>query len=225
MRKKDIKRALEQSNNSAPGPDGIPYGAWRGLGDLVATVIHGAFLDLSSDEGQELMQRDYPNFNESLLFFLKKKPVDVTDEGAEVYDPEGVRPLNVTNADNRLIASAIRLVIEPVLGHLITDDQRGFITGRSMMSNLLDVDETMISIAMEGEDSIVIFYDFAAAFPPVEHSLLHSFFRHLGWPSWLLNMIKILYLCNFCQICIGGVRVHGFNLTRGIRQGCPLSPL
>ena len=93
------------------------------------------------------------------------------------------------------------------------------------MSNLLDVDEAMISTAMNGEDSIAVFYDFAAAFPSVEHSLLHSFFRHLGWPSWLLNMIKILYLCNFCQICIGGVRVHGFNLSRGIRQGCPLSPL
>ena len=50
--------------------------------------------------------------------------------------------------------------------------------GATMMSNLLDVDEAMISIAMEGEDSIAVFYDFEAAFPSVEHSLLHSFFRH-----------------------------------------------
>jgi len=225
VRKRDVRKALKLSNNSAPGPDGIPYGAWRSLGDLAVTAIHDAFSGLSSDNGQELMQRDYPNFNESLLFFLKKKPVDATEDGVEVYDPEGVRPLNVTNADNRLIASAVRLVIEPVLGNLITDDQRGFITGRSMLSNLIDVDEAMITTAMTGGGSVAIFYDFAAAFPSVEHTLLHSFFAHLGWPTWLLNMIITLYLCNFCQITIGGTRVHGFNITRGIRQGCPLSPL
>ena len=95
----------------------------------------------------------------------------------------------------------------------------------SMMSNLVDVDEAMISIAMMGDGSAAIFYDFAAAFPSVEHQLLHSFFKHLGWPAWLLNMIEILYLGIFCQIAIGGTRAHGSRTTRGIRQGCLLSPL
>ena len=60
---------------------------------------------------------------------------------ADVYSPDGVRPLNVTNTDNRLIASAVRLAIEPVLANLITLDQKGFIGGRGMLSNILDVEE------------------------------------------------------------------------------------
>ena len=94
-----------------------------------------------------------------------------------------------------------------------------------MMSNLIDVDEAMIYTAMRGDDSAAIFYDFAAAFPSAEHQMLHSFFKRLGWPAWLPNMIEILYLDNFCQIAIGGTRVRGFRITRGIRQGCPLSAL
>ena len=33
---KDFKRALQCSNNSSPGPDGIPFGAWRAIKRLAA---------------------------------------------------------------------------------------------------------------------------------------------------------------------------------------------
>lgn len=104
-------------------------------------------------------------------------------------------------------------------------DQRGFITGRSMFANVLDIEEAMICIAKGGEHGFAFFYDMAAAFPSVEQEFFHAFFRKLGWPVWLLNIIRIFYLDNTCQIGLAGARFCGFALTRGIRQGCPLSPL
>ena len=78
-----------------------------------------------------------------LYSFLLKKAVGGSADGNEIFEAGGVRPLNVTNTDNRLIASAVRLLIEPIVGGFITEDQRGFISGRSMLANLLDVDEAM----------------------------------------------------------------------------------
>ena len=60
LRRKDIRKALKLSNNSSPGPDGIPYGAWRSLGDLAINTLHDAFHALLGDDGQELLRRDYP---------------------------------------------------------------------------------------------------------------------------------------------------------------------
>ena len=57
--------------------------------------------------------------------FLPKKLVDVID-GAEAYAADGVRPLNITNVDNRLVASAVKLALEPLLNKLVTWDQRLF---------------------------------------------------------------------------------------------------
>ena len=182
LKRKHIKKALQLSNNSAPGPDGVPYAAWRRLGDTAVDILYDAFGELCGEDAEERLQVDCPNFNESLLIFLPKKAVGRTVDGNDVFEPGGVRPLNVTNTDNRLLASAVRLVLEPLLGPLITEDQRGFIPGRSMIANLLDVDEAMITQAAQAEGARVLFFDFAAAFPSIEHTLLHEIFRSLGCP-------------------------------------------
>jgi len=121
------------------------------------------------------------------------RKIGTTDAGLDIYEPGGVRPLNVTNTDNRLLASATRLAIEPTLSTLITEDQRGFIGGRSMIANLVDVDEAVLEYALASNDAIALFYDFAAAFPSVEHRMLHVYFAALGWPAWLLRMVLSLY--------------------------------
>ena len=94
-----------------------------------------------------------------------------------------------------------------------------------MLANLADVDEAMIQRAAEGQGAYAIFFDFAAAFPSVEHALFREFFKSLGWPAWLRNFVGSLYRNNHCFINLGGSRHAGFDITRGIRQGCPLSPL
>ena len=88
-----------------------------------------------------------------------------------------------------------------------------------MLANLLDVEEGMVKQAGESEDGVTIFYDFAAAFPSIEHQFFHAFFQSLGWPEWLLRIIRILYLDNFCFIQFQGRRFEGFAISRGIRHG------
>ena len=50
-------------------------------------------------------------------------------------------------------------------------------------------------------------------------------FRAAGWPAWLLRYLEVLYHNNSCKIALAGAFFDGFVATRGIRQGCPLSPL
>ena len=144
---------------------------------------------------------------------------------ASVYSPEGVRPLNVTNTDNRLVASSIRVAIEPILGQLVTMEQKGFISGRSMLSNILDVEEAMALATFRGIRSLAVVFGFSAAFPAIEHALMFVYFDALEWPQWLMRLIRIPYHGNNCDISMGPVAFFGFCITRGIRQGCPLSPL
>ena len=128
LQRKDVVTAVRRSNNSSPGPDGIPYAAWRRMGEEGFDVLYAAAQEIVDDDSCWRASRKYPNFNESTLLFLPKKPIDSVD-GMDVFEPSGVRPLNVTNTDNRILASATRVAIEPTLNGLITTDQAGFLSG------------------------------------------------------------------------------------------------
>ena len=225
LKKCHIEKAIKHSNNSAPGPDGIPFLAWRRASRLSSQILFDAVQLMCGEQGPDFTLAEYEDFNASLLFFLPKKAsgiVSATGEG--YYEAPNVRPLNVTNTDNRLLANAVRYAIEPLVGERIVPWQRGFVGGRSMLANLVDIDEAMVSSVCHSDQGAAVFFDFAAAFPSIEHELMFAVFRKLGWPTWLLNFLNVLYAGNFCQIVLGGERHQGFNITRGIRQGCPLSP-
>ena len=99
-----VAAAVHHSNNSCPGPDGIPYAAWRRLGDDAIDVLWTAMREMTEEEsppslggikenlqrsGSTLLETVYPEFNESLLLFLPKKAVDTTAEAIEIYEPGG----------------------------------------------------------------------------------------------------------------------------------------
>ena len=175
-----VEEAVGSSNNSAAGPDGVPYAVWRRLGACGIDVLFEALDWMVTDAGQKELIADFPSFNISFLHFLPKQAVGTTAEGLEICSPDSVRPLNVCNTDNRILASATRRAIGPILARNISILQRGFIGGRDMLDNLFDVEEAMIIASSTSEGATALFFDFAAAFPSVEHEVMFEYFSAPG---------------------------------------------
>ena len=172
------------------------------------------------------MEQGYQDFNESIMVFLPKVPVDTTEFGLEVNEPDGTRPLNITNADNRLMANSVRMSIEKKFDGVISNMQRGFVGGRFLIATIIDVEEAMIRTASTKRFGAAIFYDFAAAFPSVSQDFLIEYFERCGvLPGTIVNFIARLYCGNRCHIAFGGVLYEGFDYIMEIRQGCPVSRL
>eukprot|EP00974_Lingulodinium_polyedra_P092126 8927486-Lingulodinium_polyedra.AAC.1 len=49
LRRSHIKQAIDSTGNTSPGPDGIPFAAWRKCRDLAADVLFDAFGSMCSD--------------------------------------------------------------------------------------------------------------------------------------------------------------------------------
>ena len=133
VRCRDVRRAIEMSSASAPGPDGIPYAAWRRLGPFAVDVLHQALQALSCEGGMEALLQAFPldaegntEFNQAILAFIPKKLPQRQGE-LEYFLPADVRPLSIVNTDNRLLASAVRLRVEPLLAEAVSRDQRGLL--------------------------------------------------------------------------------------------------
>jgi len=164
--RKHIAKAIRMSGNSPPGPDKIPYKAWKALGELGVTILHDMAWEMQKDNSVELIitAYDHPDhtgshdFNTGLLCCLPKKATGVHEIHGEFYGAGDTRPLAIVNTDNRLIASAMRLAWEPLLNSWISKAQRGFLKGRSILMNILDIDEKAMTVSLkEAYGGLVLF--------------------------------------------------------------------
>ena len=94
-----------------------------------------------------------------------------------------------------------------------------------MLSNVIDVDEAMMEVALTEDNPAAFLFDFEAAFPSIDHSYILDVLTARGWPAWFITFITVLYWNNVCYIAQGGKMDTGFSISAGVRQGCPLSPL
>jgi len=71
---------------------------------------------------------------------------------------------------------------------------------------------------------LLLFLDFEKAFDTLEWPFIHKTFQYFGFSPSLLNWLKVFY-CN-SESCIlnNGWGSNFFELNRGVKQGCPLSP-
>ena len=230
---KEIERPVKLAGSSAPGPDGIPYAAWKLSGNQALQVLLDAATALQSDDAPTLLHNMHGSdihaeghtFNLGLLICLGKKPKEHHPAHGEVFEPSNTRPLSIVNTDNRLIANDASLRWERNLNPWVSPQQQGFLRRRSILKNILDVEFSAMKTALSSTEGAMIFFDFASAFPSMSQQYLIQLLTSLGLPKTALNLIRSLYNNNRCVVQTSGFRGDGFPMTAGVRQGCPLSPL
>ena len=72
-----------------------------------------------------------------------QKASSVAPSGVPAYREKETRPLSIVNTDNRSAASTLSLCVEPLFARWVSPMQRGFLRGRSMIENILDIDLAM----------------------------------------------------------------------------------
>ena len=233
MRRKEIVRALKCSGNSAPGLDGIPYAAWRCLKELGISVLLGVALALEEEDATDVLTAAYSDegelgshdYNAGTLECLPKAHTGEDPDLGHYFKPGDTRPLSIVNCDNRLVASAMRMRWEVHADKYVGERQQGFLKGRSILRNLVDVENAMMLRSVQDLDSVAVFLDFAAAFPSVSQEFIMECLQHMVVPRSIVEAFRCIYDQNKCRIAIKGELHAGFGMTSGVRQGCPLSPL
>lgn len=161
------------------------------------------------------LPRSLTEANISLI--LKKGKAD--DECASY------RPISLLNADLKLLSKTLALCLETILPCIINNDQTGFITGRNSCNNMRRLlNDIQLSQSMKF-DCIVVSLDAEKAFDRVEWPYLFSTLETLGLGETFLSWVKLLYDNPLSAVLTNGKILPYFQLHRGTRQECPLSPL
>lgn len=95
---------------------------------------------------------------------------------------------------------------------------------RQISDSILLVQEAIDSSHARNEKGFILKLDLANAFDRVRHSFLFAVLQRMGFSPLLINIIRACISGPWIAPLINGRPGPSFQSSRGLRQGCPLSP-
>ena len=135
------------------------------------------------------------------------------------------RPISLLGTDYKIWAKALSRRIAGVIEKVCSPRQTGFIPRRSIQQNIAFTRDLLEYMREDSSGAIIAFLDFEKAFDRVSWTYRDEVLRKLGFPEETLRTIAALYRGAESQLELNGEAGPWFTPTRGVRQGCPLSPL
>ena len=84
---------------------------------------------------------------------------------------------------------------------------------------------SQINKAREFQKNIYFcFIDYAKAFNSVDHNILWTILQEMGMPDYLTCLLRNLYADQEATVRTGHGTTDWFQIGKGVRQGCILSP-
>ena len=134
------------------------------------------------------------------------------------------RPISLLNAVYKLAASCIANRIKPVLGQIINENQKGFIKGRYIGENICMVYDALFYAKLQHKPGLLLLIDFEKAFDSISWKFLQETLHKFNFGPSMQKWTHLFY--NDIQSCVlqNGFLSSFFPISRGCRQGDPLSP-
>ena len=140
-------------------------------------------------------------------------------------DIHNYRPVALLSNLSKVFEIVVHKRIYPVISQYISENQHGFISGRSTTTNLVQISQ-YIATAMDQKQQVdVIYTDFSKAFDSIDHSILLGKLDSFGFDINLLMLFK-----NYLENRSFYVSYNNFcsqlsTAPSGVPQGSILGPL
>ena len=137
---------------------------------------------------------------------------------------ENWRPISLVNADAKIISKVIANRIKDILPSIIHHNQTGYVKERYIGETVRSIFDIMDLTDKENMPGLLIFIDFEKAFDSLEWNFLYNCLDVFNFGPNFKRWIKTFYANIKSCVVNNGLCSDYFELTRGVRQGDPLSP-
>jgi len=163
------------------------------------------------------------NFNHAFLWCLPKATLSARNDVDSRFAKE-TRALSGSNADQKIIGTAIISPAKDIAQALCHNAQGGLLRGRKIQDCLLTSESSAIQASMTRHTGVGWFFaDIANAYPSVALAWLVNVLCRMQFPCGYIFAILALYNDCVHHICIKGRIFSSFVMSCGVKQGCPMS--
>ncbi|TFY74811.1 hypothetical protein EWM64_g9201 [Hericium alpestre] len=214
-------------SGTATGLDGLPYELWKKLNDHhqkatklgtgeptfdVITMLTTVFNDIQT----------YGLLPDSTFSQGWMCPIYKKNDKTEIAN---YHPITLLNTDYKIFTKVLALQLTAAVPQMIHTDQAGFIPGRSIFDQTC-LAKAMISYAEAmDENGAIVTLNQKKAYDKIDHTYLWCTLTTFNLPDLFICTICSLYKTAFTQVAVNGCFSTPYHVTRGVRQGDPLSCL
>ena len=211
---KEIENSINKLNaDSSPGPDGLTSLFYKFFAKDLIPYLSLVYKDIYTD-----MQLP-TSHTISYITLLPK------EDSGSLQETNNYRPISLLNSEYKLLTSMLASRVGPYLGKLVHTDQACTIQGRSILHHCHFIRDLISDTHKAHTPACILSIDQAKAFDRVDHSWLHRVVAKCNLGRFYTKWIQILYSNAISQVIVNHSLSEPLQVTRGVRQGDPLSPL
>ena len=203
----EIYETLKDCDDSAPGPDGIPYSliklTWNYFGKTL----------IESWNYAEKIGKLAPSHDMSYLRLLPK-------EGKDTRLLKNWRPITLSNCDFKLITKTLSWRLAKAVDSVISPNQTAYMRDRQISDNL---NIMLYTIEQSKEkEGMIVSLDAEKAFDSIEHWYIKEVLKKIGL-NCFLGTFNLLYKSQLVEIILNGSNAGNYRIKNGVKQGDALS--
>src|ERR1043165_3207476 len=200
-------------NGKAEGIDNIPIEMLRNLGEKAMNEVVQLCQDIYN-------KGEWPeDFRQTIVIPIQKK--------RNAINCEDHRTISLLTHASKILLRIItkRLQTKAETDNCLGEEQYGFRKGRGTRDAVAALRVIAERSIQHGQDIYICFVDYEKAFDRVDWKKLMRILRRIGVDWRERRLIGNLYMGQRVKIRIDGEFSQPATIGRGVRQGCPLSPI
>ena len=208
----ECKTALDRmAGGKSPGVDGFP------------AELYQRFWNLLGEDFVEVM--NYCCETGRLTATQRSGIITLLHKRGDYLNMKNWRPITLLCVDYKIVAKVLANRLLNVLPSVINTDQCCGVPGRNPSENCRLLKDIISDVNHHKTGAALLSLDQEKAFDRVEWSYLQRVLKRMNFGDSFCHWVSLLYTDIFSAIQINGDLSPQFRVSRGVRQGCPLSPL
>ena len=199
------------ARRKTPGCDGLPmefyHTFWSVLGSDLVRVLNSC-----ASAGR-------------LSRSQRRGVISLSFKKGDRLDLRNWRPISLLNVDYKIASRAIAGRLLQMLSSVIDKDQTCGVPGRFIGENVAFLRDVVDYASHSGSPCALLSLDQEKAFDRVDWGFLKASLCGMGFGPSFSGWVELSYSGSQSAVNVNGHVSSFFSLSRGVRQGCPLSPL
>ena len=199
-------------NKKSPGSDGFTTEFYKFFWLDICNFVHDSF-NYSFNTGELSAEQ-----RRAILTLLPKPNKDLREL-------KNWRPISLLNTDYKILTKLLANRLQKVIPKIVSEDQSGYIKQRYIGENIRTILDIIEFTNYKENPGLMLFLDFEKAFDTISWSFLMKTLAYFNFGENFIKWISVLYNKPLACVSNNGYATDFFQLSRGVRQGCPISAL